>query len=160
MSFTGPNHARALFWGLFSTWLYASSVVWVCAAISKAIDPISLALGSISLGMLVYGAAVIHRGFVMNALPFGATTFDLFAGASRGTEMAIQISGSLIILASSVVVLWVVYHSYRDHITPGRSLPVAFTLGLPILLYEASRHLFGIDIYDTFVSVIFGVAGR
>ena len=160
MSFTGPNHVRALFWGLFSTWLYAASVVWFCAAVSREIDPISLALGSISLGMIVYGTTVIHRWFIVNTVPFGATTFDLFGDAGSSLELAIHISGSLIIFASCLVVLWIVYHAHRDRFHPARSLPLAFALGLPILVYELSSNLFGIDIYDSVVSVIFGVVGR
>jgi len=74
--------------------------------------------------------------------------------------LAIHISGSLIIFASCLVVLWIVYHAHRDRFHPARSLPLAFALGLPILVYELSSNLFGIDIYDSVVSVIFGVVGR
>ena len=154
MSFTAPNHARALFWGLFATWLYVASVVWFCAFTARGVDPISMALGSVSLGMLVYGTAVVHRVFLVNAVPFGATTFDLFGDAPRIVEAAVQIGSSAVLLVSSLAIGWVVYHAYRERVTLGRSLPLAFTLGLPILLYETSRHLLGIDIYESVVSAL------
>ena len=76
MSFTPPNHARALFWGLSCTWLYIASVVWFCVLTVHPIDPISLATGGVSAGLLVYGATVIHRAMVVNAVPLGFSFYD------------------------------------------------------------------------------------
>lgn len=155
MSFTSPNHARALFWGLFATWLYAASVVWYAVITSHRLDPLSLGLGSISLGMLVYGTAVVHRAFAINALPFGATAFGLFGDLPAAVMTVVQIGSSAVLVLSSLVIAWVVYHAQREQASIGRSLPLAFALGLPILLYELGRRLLGIDFFDALASAIF-----
>ncbi len=114
MSFTSPNHARALFWGLFATWLYAASVVWYAVITSHRLDPLSLGLGSISLGMLVYGTAVVHRAFAINALPFGATAFGLFGDPPAAVMAIVQIGSSAVLVLSSLVIAWVVYHAQES----------------------------------------------
>ena len=42
----------------------------------------------------------------------------------------------------------------------GKSLPLAFALGLPILLYEVSRHVLGVDFFDDLATAIFRLAVR
>jgi len=60
-----------------------------------------------------------------------------------------------VLVLSSLVIAWVVYRAQREQASIGRSLPLAFALGLPILLYELGRRLLGIDFFDDLASAIF-----
>jgi len=81
MPFTPPNHARALFYSLFFAWLYIASVLWWHAATLQPLDPLSLAEGSLDLGVLVYGVIVVHRLFWVNLFPFSYQVSGTFLGA-------------------------------------------------------------------------------
>lgn len=152
MSFTPPNHAQALSWGLFCTWLFMASVVWYCVATSHPIDSIALATSGVSVGLLVYGTAVIHRAMAVNAFPLGVGFYDSVWGASGLAATALQVAASLTLLLSCLVILWTLYHSHRDKWTLEKGLPIAFLLALPLVIYEMSRRFLGVDVYD----VVFG----
>lgn len=157
MSFTPPNHARALFWGLSCTWLYIASVVWFCVLTVHPIDPISLATGGVSAGLLVYGATVIHRAMVVNAVPLGFSFYDGVWGLAGGAAAMLQIAASLVLLFSCLAIVWTIYHSHRDKLTLERGLPIAFLLALPLLIHELSRQLLGVNVYEAIFGGLMGL---
>ncbi|MFH1572197.1 MAG: hypothetical protein ABIL09_29675, partial [Gemmatimonadota bacterium] len=105
MSFSPPNHTRASFLALFFTWLYLASVLWYHGATRQSVDLLSLAEGSVSVGVLVYGITAVHRLFWANLLPFtyhvGGTLWSLptvLTLVLHGLALAILL-GSLAIVA-------------------------------------------------------------
>ena len=157
MSFTAPNHARGLTWSLSCTWLYIASVTWYCVLTQHPVDPVSLATGGVSIGLLIYGATIVHRALLANIFPLGFSFYSGVWGMSGSLATLLQIAGLLVLLLSSVVILWTVYHSHRDKLTLEKGLPVAFLLALPLVVHQLAGHLLGIDIYDAVFSGLLGL---
>ncbi|MFH1567945.1 MAG: hypothetical protein ABIL09_08075, partial [Gemmatimonadota bacterium] len=152
VSFSPPNHTRASFLALFFTWLYLGSVLWYHGATRQSVDLLSLAEGSVSVGVLVYGIAAVHRLFWVNLLPFtyhvGGTLWSL------PTVLTLVIHGLAlaILLGSLAIVAWAWYHAHRARLSFWRGLPTAFLLATPLLVYEVMRQVAGIDIFERLVA--------
>ncbi len=103
MSFTPPNNARALSLALFFTWLYIACVLWWHVASREQLDVLSLVGGSMSVGILVYGASVIHRMFLANLLPFGYNLFGTIWGIPVALVWILHILAGVIVVVSLVL---------------------------------------------------------
>ena len=154
MSFTPPNHVRALFQALFFTWLYIVSVAWWHAAANEPLDVVSLAGGSLSVGVLVYGASVIHRLFWANLLPLSYNVAGSIWGIPLALAWMLNVLGGLIVGVSLLIIVWAWFHANRDKLSLQSSMPLAFMLASPLAIHELLRLLFGIDVFATFVNSI------
>jgi hypothetical protein len=157
VSFTAPNHARVLSWSLSSTWLYIASVIWVCVLTRHPVDPVSLAAGGVSIGLLVYDATIVHRALLANILPLGFSFYSGVWGMSGDLATVLRIAGLSVLAVSCLVILWTVYHTHRDKLTLERGLPIAFLLALPLVVHQLAGYLLGIDIYDAVFSELLGL---
>ena len=114
MSFSPPNHARALFLALFFTWLYIASVVWWHVSTRQHLEILSLVGGSLSIGILVYGSMVIHRAFLANLFPLGFNLFGSVWSVPIAVVWALHIFAGFIIVGSLLIIAWAWFHTYRD----------------------------------------------
>ena len=130
--------------------------MWYCVLTFRPVDPLALATGGVSVGLLVYGAAVVHRAMLVNLFPLGFSFYDGVWGLSGAAAAALQIAGSCVLFVSSLVILWTVYHSNRDRWSLEKGLPIAFLLALPMVTYELARHFLGIDVYDAILGTLLG----
>ena len=161
MSFTPPNHARALSLALFFTWLYIACVLWWHVASREQLDVLSLVGGSMSVGIqmggsmsvgiLVYGASVIHRMFLANLLPFGYNLFGTIWGIPVALVWILHILAGVIVVVSLAVIVWAWFHAHREKFNLETSLPMALVLATPIVTYELIRVVFGVDVFANFV---------
>ena len=157
MSFTPPNHARALFLALFFTWLYIASVTWWHVAAREPLDLFSLAGGSLSVGVLVYGASVIHRLFWANLLPFSYNVVGSVWGLPVALVWILNLLGGAIVGVSLLIIVWAWFHANRDKLSLESSLPLAFVLATPLGVHTLIKYVFGVDVFATFVSSIFNL---
>jgi len=154
MSFTPPNHARALFLSLFFIWLYIASVMWWHAVTVQRLDLLNLAESSLDLGVLVYGVIVVHRLFWINLLPFSFHVSDTFWGLPAAGLGLLHGLAVLVLLGSLLILLWAWYHARRDRFTLQSGLSFALLLATPLVVYELARSTVGIDIFETLVAVV------
>ena len=154
MSFTPPNHARASLLALFFTWLYIGSVLWYHAATRQGVDLLSLAEGSVCVGVLVYGITAVHRLFWANLLPFTYHVTDTLWSLPGGVVWALHGVSLSILLGSLAIVAWGWFHAHRSQFSFWRGLPTALLLATPLLVYEMLRQAVGIDIFERLVVAI------
>lgn len=155
VSFTPPNHARALTLALFFGWLYLGSVAWYHGVTVRPLDLVGLVEGALSTGILVYGTLVVHRAFALNGLPVAWRLADMIWILPPAVAPVVHGVGLVIVLSSGAVLLWVFYHSRREQFTLGNGLQLAFAFSLPILLYETARRLWGLDVFDFLVEIVY-----
>lgn len=154
MSFTPPNHARASLLALFFTWLYIGSVLWYHAATRQGVDLLTLAEGSIGVGVLVYGITAVHRLFWANLFPFFYHISDTLWPIPDGLVWVLHGASLLILLGSLAIVAWGWYHAHRAELSFWRGLPTAALLATPLLVYELLRQAVGIDIFERLVAAL------
>ncbi len=152
MSFTPPNHARASLLALFFTWLYIGSVLWFHAATRQNVDLLSLAEGSLGVGVLVYGITAVHRLFWVNLLPFSFHVTHALWPVPVSLAWLLHGASLVVLLASLAIVAWGWYHAHRARFSFWQGLPTAFLLATPLLVYELLRQTVGIDIFERLVA--------
>lgn len=151
MSFTAPDHRRALFYSLFATSLYATSAVWFGAIARRPIDLVVLTETVLGLTFLVYGIIAIHRFFWVNAVPLLHGGYGSFLADGSGTSWVGFVVPAAIIGVSSILFGWALYHSIRIRFRLAPLLKVPVILAAPLLLHELLRHVAGIDMFHAVV---------
>lgn len=154
MSFTPPNHARALLLGLFFIWLHIVSVLWWHAATMQRVNLLSLAEGSLDIGVLVYGVVVVHRLFWVNLFPISYHAAQTFWTMPAAGQWVLHGMAVLILVGSLLLLLWGWYHAHRDRFALEIGLPIALILAAPLLVQELARRLVGIDLFQTLVAAV------
>ena len=157
MSFTPPNHARALVMALFFTWLYIASMLWWHLATRESVEVLTLAGGSISIAVLVYGTTVFHRLFLANVLPFAYNLGGSIWGVPVALVWLLHVVCGLILVGSLAVLVWAWFHARRNSINLKESLPFALVLATPLLIYELIRTLYDVDIFQLAVTGLMGL---
>ncbi|MBT4499694.1 MAG: hypothetical protein HOC74_18350 [Gemmatimonadetes bacterium] len=155
MSFNPPNHARALSLALFFTWLYIGSALWYDALTTQSVDLFALVEGTLGVGLLTYGTLVVHRLFFLNGLPLVYRLCGAVWNLPATLDLLFHGASVIIILGSLLVVFWVFYHARRDSITVRVGMQLAFLFAVPILLYEMSRRVWGLDVFDFVVDIFY-----
>ena len=113
MSFTAPDHPRALFYSLFATSLYTTSAVWFGVIARRPIDPVVLTETVLGLTFLVYGVIAIHRLFWVNTVPLLHGGYGSFLADGSGSSWIAFLIPATIIGMSSILFGWALYHSVR-----------------------------------------------
>ena len=151
MSFTAPDHPRALFYSLFATSLYTTSAVWFGVITRRPIDPVVLTETALGTTFLVYGVIAIHRLFWVNAVPLLHGGYGSFLTDGSGTSWVAFVIPVAIIGVSSILFGWALYHSVRIRFRLAPLLKVPVILAAPLILHELLRHAAGIDIFHAVV---------
>jgi len=155
MSFNPPNHARALSLALFFTWLYIGSALWYYAVTVQRVDLLALVEGTVGVGLLTYGTLVVHRLFFLNGLPLVYRLCSVAWDLPATLNLLLHGASVIVLLGSLLVVFWVFYHARRDSITVRVGMQLAFLFAVPILLYEMSRRVWGLDVFDFVVDIFY-----
>ena len=135
MSFTAPDHPRALFYSLFATSLYATSAVWFGVIARRTIDPVVLAETVLGMTFLVYGVIAVHRLFWLNVVPLLHGGYGSFLADGTGSSWAGFLIPAAIIGGSSILFAWALYHSVRIRFRLAPLLKVPVILAAPLIFH-------------------------
>ena len=133
-------------------WLYLGSVFWYDVATRQPVDLLSLAEGTVSVGILVYGITAVHRLFWANLLPGFYHTVGTLRPVPGVVAWVFHAVALSILLVSIAVVLWGWFHAHREDFSLRRHFPTAFLLAAPLVTYELLRSTTGVDIFEVLVA--------
>ena len=132
-------------------------MTWWHVAAREPLDLFSLAGGSLSVGVLVYGASVIHRLFWANLLPFSYNVVGSVWGLPVALVWILHLLGGLIIGVSLLIIVWAWFHANREKLSLESSLPLAFVLATPLAVHQLIELFFGVDVFAAFVTSVFSI---